>query len=221
MRIYSFCCTDYDCLVQKLSIAEESSLVIVSFDLGGHIDLFEELGKEGGKMRVFSDISRNRKLRLFIGFYVAVGEKNYLSVLVVNKGKLVGMSDMTHCLSDMYDIGAKYKTYDIDDCVIGVIVGEDMYFSEVYRTLCLNNAELLLAIHNKPMRDIDESVVAANAYMNGTSIIAQMSDGVIYCVGERHCCAVEKNDFMLDMQITINNRFLAALKDSYDDVEEL
>lgn len=222
MKIFSFCNMEYSAMLSSLMKIEANSVAIVNFNVNGKIDLLVEMTAAEGKIRQLADISRERKAIFFLGFTSELMDKSFLSILVIRRGKLMGMSDMTHYLSDMYNVGKSYKCYDIGEVTVGAISCDDIYFPEVYRAMCLEGAELIIAIHNKPMREPDSNVVAANAYMNGTSVIAQFSDGVIVAAeGAPHPEINKGATVSAEIELTVNNRFLTAVRDDYGNVEEI
>ena len=67
------------------------------------------------------------------------------SVVVADKGKILGVSDMAHSIDDSeFVAGGSFRVYDTHVGKIGIIVSEDLFFPEVARVLTLCDADLMM-----------------------------------------------------------------------------
>jgi predicted amidohydrolase len=115
------------------------------------------------------------------------------SAIVIDCGKLSGVSDMAHVIDEsVYSPGGNFRVYDTSRGKIGIIIGEDLYFSEVPRMLTLCDSDLIINLFGKIYDHIPQIVMRAASFCNGISICmaaesyTQVSDikGEILCAGD-------------------------------------
>ncbi len=66
------------------------------------------------------------------------------SALVAENGKLLGVSDMLHSIDGRYGSGAQLRIYPTEMGKMGVIVGEDLYFSDTVKALALCGSRFIV-----------------------------------------------------------------------------
>ena len=88
--------------------------------------------------KTLTKLSLDAELILFIYFKAKVKQKTYLSVMVMEKGRILGISD---CLSRQdYDSSDNQRIYMLSKGKAGVIVDNDIFYPESARSLFLHNA---------------------------------------------------------------------------------
>ena len=100
------------------------------------------------------------------------------SACVLDKGKLLGISDMSIALSDNgYMPGTGGKLYDTSTCKIGVLVGDDVYSFELFKSLAVCGAELIVALSNFKKKEINSILVRAYSFLLGVPTILVFNNG--------------------------------------------
>ena len=100
------------------------------------------------------------------------------SVGVFNKGKLLGISDMSIALSDNgYMPGAGGKLYDTNSCKIGVLVGDDLFSFELFKSLAICGAEIIVALSDFKKKEINSILIRAYSYLLGVPTVLVFKNG--------------------------------------------
>ncbi len=127
-------------------------------ELKGETSLFEDvalLSKEGQNVVVCGCYSDSRGIRR-------------KSVVVADRGRILGVSDMVNRLDSCdFRPGAGIKMFDTKAGKIGIIVAEDLYFPQVFETISLCGADLVLCIFEELNESLEQVIIRANAYLYG------------------------------------------------------
>lgn len=91
------------------------------------------------------------------------------SVVVAENGRVLGVSDALNALDGEYNPGIGLKTYDTKAGKLGVIVGNDLYFSELFRTLAVCGCDLVLCFTDE-VRYEEGILLRAAAFSYGLPI---------------------------------------------------
>ena len=90
------------------------------------------------------------------------------SVVVAEKGKILGVTDMVHSVDDSeFVAGGSYRVYHTVTGKIGVLVGEDLFFPQSSEVLSLCDADVIICIFKKQENTLPQIVLRAQAYCNG------------------------------------------------------
>ena len=113
---------------------------------------------------------------------------------VFDKGKLLGISDMTVCYDDsVYMPGGGGKLYDTACGKIAVAVGDDIYSFGLFKSFAVFGAEITVAVCNQRKKEINSILIRAYSYLlgvptvllfNGGAYIADVN-GDLLTVGEK------------------------------------
>lgn len=151
------------------------------------INMVSELSGESEEFKKIARHSKANKLIVVMLFRAIVYKKQYLSCLVVDNGKILGVSDMTHRVSGemLLDRGQSYRIYDTTLGCLGVIIGDDIFFPEVARTERLAGAKTFVYISPFRMDNTTTVAVKAASLYNGvnTVYIAADESGVVGLYG--------------------------------------
>lgn len=129
-------------------------------ELKGESTFFEEiarLSKENGNIVCHGCVTNTR------------GHKRKSAVLVEN-GRILGVSDMLHVVDGEVGSGSALRVYDTGVGRIGLVVAEDIRFPEVIKTLAICGSDFILC----PFGAVDELqsvLLRANAYFYGVPIL--------------------------------------------------
>ncbi len=93
------------------------------------------------------------------------------SVAVADSGRLLGVSDISHSIDDSeFSAGGTLRVYDTSKGRIGIIVGEDLFFSQTVSTLSMCDADFIVCVFSKLESFMPQVCLRANAFMNGILI---------------------------------------------------
>ena len=97
---------------------------------------------------------------------------------VFEKGKLLGISDMTATYDcEYYMPGSGGKLYQTQKAKIGIAVGDDLYSFGLFKALAVCGAEIIVATTNFKKKEINSIIARAYAYLLGVPIILLFKGG--------------------------------------------
>ena len=127
-----------------------------------------------GKTEYFSDLSKLSKdlnTVLISGCDTDTYGTFRHSAVIADKGKILGVSDMVNVSSESeFTGGAGFRVYDTSIGRIGVIIGEDIFFPEISKTLSLGESDLIISVYKKITSSIPQIMLRASAFTNGVII---------------------------------------------------
>jgi predicted amidohydrolase len=95
-----------------------------------------------------------------------------LSVVIADKGKILGVSDMVHIIDNSsYECGSGFRVYDTSCGKLGIIVSTDLFFPEAVRVLALCDSDAIISIFGDVTDSLPQVMMRANSYANGIAII--------------------------------------------------
>ena len=101
------------------------------------------------------------------------------SVGVFEKGKLLGISDMSISLSDSdYMPGSGGKLYQTHACKIGTAIGDDLFSFVLFKSLAICGAEIIIAVCNYAKKEINSILIRAYSFLLGVPIVLLYKNGV-------------------------------------------
>lgn len=194
--------------------ANPHSLVIMGYGIIDDINLVQELSGDSECIKDLCILSKQKNLNMIIGVVAKCYTKVFLSALVIDKGAIIGMSDMTHNLNSEFSLGYSYRIYNMCNHRIGVLVGDDIFFPEATRALCVNGADFIAHIGQRSLSPNLSGIIKTLSHLNGTSII---SVGDLGCISSEEDGALslvsETNLSYFKKQIKTDNKYLLALRE--------
>lgn len=155
-------------------------IMICGYGVLGNLDLIEELKGNTNIIRIIAKISAKNKVVAIAGINATLYKRIYRSAIVVDNGKILGISDMIHTLEKGFDGGKSLRVYDTSAGKLGVIVGDDIFFPECIRALRLSGADTIFHITPKKCYT-QQLAVSANAFFNGMNILSVCRrDAMVY-----------------------------------------
>lgn len=182
-----------DFVLSELGRLRNPDILVFSSGIIDKLDLFNELE---GKSKIFYDLcilSKSMDCVIVCGCDTEVCGVMHKSAVVIDNGKLAGVSDMAHVIDEsIYSPGGNFRVYDTSRGKIGLIIGEDLYFPEVPRILTLCDSDLIISLFGKIYNHIPQLIMRSAAFCNGISICMaaegyiQISDikGEILCASD-------------------------------------
>ena len=92
------------------------------------------------------------------------------SVVVAEKGKILGVSDKLNCMDGEYNPGLGLRVYETGVGRIGICVSEDLYFSEIFRTLSVCGSETVFCPFYGSVESAERILIRAAAFSYGAPV---------------------------------------------------
>jgi len=193
------------CVENKLSpesyITEKSAetdILVFGFKSIGIIKYRKELSGETDYFKQIADLSE----KLNRAVLCSCDTDNYgilrRSVAVAEKGKLLGISDMSLSLNDSGVMpGGGQTLYDIACGKIGVLVGDDFYSYEKLKAFAVCGADAIICIQKDVKKEISDILLRAYSYLlgipvclitDGAAAAAENTGEIIYNTAADTCC---------------------------------
>ncbi len=145
-----------------------ADLILFSFQALGEVSYERELK---GETSLFEDVALLSKASegvVMCGCYTDARGIRRKSVVVAEKGRILGVSDMVNRIDGGdYRCGAGIKIFDTGIGKLGVIVAEDLYFPRVAETLSVCGAELAVCIFEELDESLEQILMRAQAFCFG------------------------------------------------------
>ena len=156
---------------EKLGEIGRNDIAVFGFNGLGLVSYKKELN---GETEYFQDVA---KLSRQIASVVVCGCDTDTygvfrhSAVVADKGKILGVTDMSHALDDgEFVAGGNFRVYDTSAGKIGIIVAEDLFFPESARILALCDADVIVCVFKKIEGYMPQIMLRAGAFSNGVSM---------------------------------------------------
>lgn len=152
-------------LEEKLK--EEFDILVISPI--GRVSYTNEIEGRSGRFRHVARLSDDFHCLVLCGCVTEAKGVLRKSVIVADRGKLVGISDMTHSIDREYNAGASIKLYDTQYGKIAMLVGEDLFFPETVKLCSDSGVDLLFSISEK-MQGVERNVLCTYSYCFGIPV---------------------------------------------------
>ncbi|MBE7078513.1 MAG: hypothetical protein E7380_01485 [Clostridiales bacterium] len=148
-----------------------ADLLLFGFNGLGEVCYEKELKGESGYFERVATLSKTCKNLVVCGCITDTRGLKRKSVVVAEKGKILGISDMLHAVDGEVNSGGAVKLYDTEIGKIGVAVAEDLLFPDVVRSLSLCGAECILCPFGRVYDSVQSVLLRAYAYCYGVPIL--------------------------------------------------
>lgn len=171
-----------------ISIKDED-FVLIYYEK--ELSLLDELEKPE-ITKQFAQYSLDNDLVLLVNFVARINAKKYLSVMVIDKGKIIGVSD---CLSmKEFHSSESQRIYTTTQGKIGIVVGDDIFILESIRSLLINDADWIVFVTPKNCSNKYLEVLSAHRIFNEIDILAYFKDDkYLYKKNFEHSGKIEFN----------------------------
>lgn len=152
----------------KIDKIGKNDLLVFGFNGLGLVSYKKELS---GETEYFHDVAKLSK-QLQTVVVCGCDTDNYgvfrHSVVVADRGKILGVSDMVHQIDESEFVpGGSLRVYDTGAGKIGVVVAEDLFFPETVRVLTLCDADIIVCVFKKLETTMPQVMARAGAFCNG------------------------------------------------------
>ena len=152
----------------KLDKISGNDLVVFGFNGLGLVSYKKELSGETEYFGDVAKLSKQLSSTLICGCDTDTYGVFRHSVVVADKGKILGVTDMVHTIDESeFSSGGSFRVYDTSAGKIGIIICEDLYFPESARALTLFDADIILCMFKKVENHIPNLMIRSGAFSNG------------------------------------------------------
>lgn len=184
----------------------ECDIALFPFGALGEVDYERELLGKSDKFGEMARLSGINKCAAVCGCYTLSRGLKRKSVAVAENGRLLGISDMLNVLDgEDFKSGAGLGVYKLNGYNVGVCVGSDLYFPDMFRTFSMCACNIVLVFCESVTDNIPPLLIRSYAYLYGAPVVlcaekcAYLSD----VNGEISC----SNRPVTAFDITIRNRY--------------
>ena len=156
-------------------------LLLFGFEGMGEVSYEKELKGESGHFEEAALLSKSIKGVVVCGCVTDTRGHKRKSAVVAENGRLCGVSDMLHSIDGEIGAGAALRIYETKIGKMGLVVGEDVYFVDLFQSLALFGADFIVCPFGAVKNSMHAVLLRAYAYLFGLPIL--------FC-GAGHCCAV-------------------------------
>ena len=152
----------------KLGQISGSELVVFGFNGLGLVSYKKELSGETEYFHDVAKLSKQLSSVVISGCDTDTYGVFKHSVVIAEKGKLLGVTDMVHCVDcSEFVASGNYRVFETSIGKIGIIVAEDIFFPESSRVLALCDADVIVCIFKKMENFMPQIMLRAGAFCNG------------------------------------------------------
>lgn len=154
-----------------------NALVLLGSGYLPKISLDDELRGESNYIKSLCILSQNFNLTFLAAAPLICRKKHFFGTIIVDCGKLLGISDMTHPLKTDFDESNTLRVFETSLGRLGVVSGDDINYFEVSRLMKLWECDGLFFGINGKLNRKNKILAEAQGYMNETTAIIFGSDG--------------------------------------------
>lgn len=143
---------------------------VIVFGFNGLENVYyeRELDGETGKLEDLAIMSRELSAVVVSGCYTYSCNRKRKSAAIADKGRILGVSDMLCNLDDgEFTSGAHLRVYETSAGRIGLVIGEDLFFPEVVKTLSDCDADIAICLYEENVDFLPQVLMRAFAFCYG------------------------------------------------------
>lgn len=165
------------CVVNQGKVGEiktlpECDVAIFGFLGLGEVDYEKELKGQTEKFEEAVKLSKGANCAVLCGCKTVSRGVCRKSVAVSDRGKLLGISDMTHVLdSEDYKSGAYVGMYAVNGCKVGLCIENDLLFPEAVGALATCGCNVIVAVLEQVKDVIPPLLIRAYSFIYGVPIV--------------------------------------------------
>lgn len=165
-------CVVTDGRVCDTTTLPECDIAVFGFSGLGEVDFERELKGETEKFEEAARLSKSADCGLLCGCKTLSRGLMRKSVAVSDRGKLLGISDMTHIIDcEDYKSGASLGFYKVNGCKVGLCIENDLLFPDAIKSLSMCGCNIIVAVLEEVRDNIPPLVIRAYSYLYGVPII--------------------------------------------------
>ena len=150
--------------------SEGEQLLLFGFEGLGAVSYEKELKGESVCFEDTALLSKEACAIVVSGCVTEMGGIKRKSAVVAERGKLLGVSDVTYTIDGHGNPGGALRVYDTKLGRMGVLVAEDLFFSDTTQALSLCGSDFLVCIYGKVEDSTPQILTRSYAYLYGLPI---------------------------------------------------
>ena len=150
--------------------AERAELLLFGFEGMGEVSYEKELKGESSFFEEAALLSKTGKNTLVCGCITDTRGHKRKSVVVADKGRLLGVSDMLNVIDGEVGSGAALKIYETGAGRMGVAVADDLNFPDVVKSLAVCGCDFIVCPYGRLTDSLQSVLLRAYAYCYGVPI---------------------------------------------------
>lgn len=152
-----------------LDIDDEADLILFGFNGVGEVSYERELKGQTKYFEEIAVLSKKAKNIVVCGCVTDAHGHKRKSAVVAENGKLLGVSDRIHCIDGDFGSGAIVRVYETKLGRMGVVVAEDLYFFDIFKTLAISGSDFIVCPFARA-DSVEECIIRAVAYCYGVPV---------------------------------------------------
>ena len=149
-----------------------ADLMICGFQTLGEVSYERELKGETSLFEDVALLSKEDQCTVVGGCFTDARGMRRKSVVVADKGRILGVSDMVNRLDGgVFRAGAGIKIFETSAGKLGVVVAEDLYFPRVLETLSVCGAETAVCVFEQFSEGLEPMLARAQAFLCGLPVL--------------------------------------------------
>lgn len=111
-------------------------VLVMSFNTLSVVNLAKELRGETEELKKLAQLSADDECTVLCGIHLQLEDRNYLSVAVAHRGKLIDIADRVACSDeDTYECANKLKIYNTSSGRLGLLIDSDAELKRLWEKL--------------------------------------------------------------------------------------
>lgn len=156
---------------EKLADLAGNDLVVFGFNGMGLVSYKKELNGETEYFQDAAKLSRQLSAVVVSGCDTDTYGVFRHSAVIADKGKIIGVADAVFSVDESeFAAGGSFNVYQTSAGRLGVIVSEDLFFSESVETLARCDADFIVCVYRKLGGFMPQIVLRAGAFTSGVSM---------------------------------------------------
>lgn len=176
--IFCFSDMDFDEVIEDYgALISPNDTVILSREITGIVDLPAEYDGESHIFRDIMTFSKDKSITLIVSMCAKIGERLFNSAMVVDKGKVLGVSDEIFPLKG-YERGNVVRSYLTGRGKVCLFVDTDICYPQLWKG-CFSGCRYIFSLNSVPLNR--ERIASAKTLANasGKHVLAQFCDASV------------------------------------------
>lgn len=165
-------CVVSDSPINSAHRLPQCDVALYPFSALGEVDYEQELSGKSEKFEELARLSGVNKCAVLGGCTTLSRSLKRKSVAVAHSGRLLGISDMLNVLDgDDFKSGAGLGVYKLMGYTVGVCVGSDLYFPDIFKTFSMMGCNAV-TVHCDGITDnMPILLIRSYAYLYGAPVV--------------------------------------------------
>lgn len=165
-------CVITDGTVNETQSLPDCDVAVFGFSGLGDVDYESELTGKTEKFEEAARLSKSAGCGLLCGCRTVSRGLARKSAAVSDRGRLLGISDMTHVIDgEEYKSGAYLGFYSVNGCKVGVCIENDLLFPEAVKSLAVCGCNVIVVMLEEVRDNLPPLLIRAYSYLFGVPIV--------------------------------------------------